>query len=226
MAFCIMQAFIDHPKTFKVDFVARNFADWMRKGLWSSTGDAFDIGMSCRNGIWDYAHRKSLKNGTEHSQGNGGIMRFAPSWFIARKLFASREDRTALVDDINDITHNSSVARKALGSLSEAFDKHIEDGQRVSPATTAEAWKTARNDGWCVSTLDTAFWAFNTTNNFRDALVAAANLGGDADTIAAVCGQIAGSYYGFSAIPKPWIRDIKDWERIDAFIDRFLDMTI
>ena len=78
----------------------------------------------------------------------------------------------------------------------------------------------------CISTIDTALWAFNTTNNFRDALVAAVNLGGDADTIGAVCGQIAGSYYGFSSIPKKWLTDVKDWERLDAFIDRFLDLTL
>lgn len=226
MAFCIMQAFVDHPEDFKVEHVAKNFADWMLNGLWSSNGTAFDVGMSCRNGIWDYQHRKTLKNGSEYGQGNGGIMRFAPSWFIARKLFSDRDDRTILEHDINDITHNSSVARKCIRSLSRAFDDHIELGLRTSPKTTAEAWNTARNDGWCVSTLDTALWAFNITHNFRDAVIAAANLGGDADTIAAVCGQIAGSYYGFSAIPKRWIHDIKDWEQLDAFIDRFLDTTL
>ena len=55
-----------------------------------------------------------------------------------------------------------------------------------------------------------ALWAFNATHNFRDALVAAVNLGGDADTIGAVCGQIAGAYYGYSAIPREWLEAVKD----------------
>ena len=33
----------------------------------------------------------------------------------------------------------------------------------------------------------------------------AANLGDDADTTAAICGQIAGAYYGQAGIPIPWL---------------------
>ena len=226
MAFCIMQAFIDHPGCFKPEHVAKNFVKWMLHGEWSCTGEAFDVGMSCHGGIWKYVHDKTLKNGNEHQQGNGGIMRFAPSWFIARKLFATKDEQMALMHDINDITHNSSVARKTITTLAKVFDEHIAAGRRTAIETSTSDWKTANNSGWCVSTLDTALWAFNTTNNFRDALVAAVNLGGDADTIGAVCGQIAGSYYGFSSIPKKWLTDVKDWEQLDAFIDRFLDMTL
>ena len=76
--------------------------------------------------------------------------------------------------------------------------------------------------GWAVSTLEAAIWAFQHTANFRDALVAAVNLGGDADTIGAVCGQVAGSYYGYSAIPRRWVEKVKDWEKVDALIDDFL----
>ena len=226
MAFCIMQAFIDHPGCFKPEHVAKNFVKWMLHGEWSCTGEAFDVGMSCHGGIWKYVHDKTLKNGNEHQQGNGGIMRFAPSWFIARKLFATKDEQMALMHDINDITHNSSVARKTITTLAKVFDEHIAAGRRTAIETSTSDWKTANNSGWCVSTLDTALWAFNTTNNFRDALVAAVNLGGDADTIGVVCGQIAGSYYGFSSIPKKWLTDVKDWEQLDAFIDRFLDMTL
>ena len=64
------------------------------------------------------------------------------------------------------------------------------------------------NSGWAVSTLEAALWAFNSTSTFEDALIAAVNLGGDADSIGAVTGQIAGAYYGFAAIPERWIRAI------------------
>ncbi len=226
MAFCVMQGFIDHPADFRPEHVAKNFAGWLLRGEWSCTDNAFDVGMSCRNGIWGYLHRKSLKNGDEHSQGNGGVMRFAPSWLVARKLFATKGERTTLMHDLNDITHCSSAARKTITTLAEVFDEHIAAGRRTAMETTAKDWRAADNSGWCVSTLDTALWAFNTTNNFRDALVAAVNLGGDADTIGAVCGQIAGGFYGFSAIPKNWLTDIKDRERLNAFIDQFLGMTL
>lgn len=52
--------------------------------------------------------------------------------------------------------------------------------------------------------LEAALWCFHATDNYRDAILTAANLGDDADTTAAICGQIAGAYYGYDNIPKEW----------------------
>ena len=65
-----------------------------------------------------------------------------------------------------------------------------------------------------------ALWAFHTTDTFRDACLAAANLGDDADTTAAICGQIAGAYYGHEAIPAPWRAMLHLHDRIVALADR------
>jgi ADP-ribosylglycohydrolase len=73
--------------------------------------------------------------------------------------------------------------------------------------------------------LDAALWAFHTTDNFRDGMIAAVNLGGDSDSIGAVYGQIAGAYYGLSAIPAEWKEAIKDWKKVDDFIVSFLQTT-
>jgi ADP-ribosyl-[dinitrogen reductase] hydrolase len=78
------------------------------------------------------------------------------------------------------------------------------------------------NSGWAVSTLQAALWAFQTTDSFEDALIEAVNLGGDADTIGAVCGQIAGAYYGYSAIPERWLAAIKDREKLNKLINEFI----
>lgn len=45
-----------------------------------------------------------------------------------------------------------------------------------------------------------ALWCFGVTDRFEQAVVKAANLGEDADTAAAICGQVAEAYYGASAI--------------------------
>jgi len=61
-----------------------------------------------------------------------------------------------------------------------------------------------------VYSLEAALWAFEQTTIFKDALLFAVNLGGDADnTIAAITGQIAGAYYGLSQILDEWLRDIQ-----------------
>jgi ADP-ribosyl-[dinitrogen reductase] hydrolase len=43
------------------------------------------------------------------------------------------------------------------------------------------------------------------TENYRDAVLLAANLGDDADTTAAITGQLAGALYGASGIPETWV---------------------
>ena len=53
-------------------------------------------------------------------------------------------------------------------------------------------------------------------------MIAAVNLGGDSDSIGAVYGQIAGAYYGFSAIPERWYTVVKMWEKVDRMIEDFL----
>ena len=50
------------------------------------------------------------------------------------------------------------------------------------------------------------------------------DLGGDADTIGAVCGQIAGAYYGYSAIPERWLTAVKDRQNLDKLIDDFISV--
>lgn len=47
-----------------------------------------------------------------------------------------------------------------------------------------------------------ALWSFYQSDNFRDAVLTAVNLGNDAATVGAVTGQLAGAYYGYRNIPK------------------------
>ena len=55
------------------------------------------------------------------------------------------------------------------------------------------------------------------SESFEEAILLSANVGNDADTTAAICGQIAGAYYGFSGIPEKWssaivmANEIKQW---------------
>ncbi|MBZ5688041.1 MAG: ADP-ribosylglycohydrolase family protein [Acidobacteriia bacterium] len=52
--------------------------------------------------------------------------------------------------------------------------------------------------------MEAAAWSFLTTESYEEAVIRAANLGDDADTVAAVCGALAGAYYGYAAIPRKW----------------------
>ena len=51
------------------------------------------------------------------------------------------------------------------------------------------------------------------TSNFEDAILKGVNLRGDADSVGAVIGQIAGAYYGLDGIPNEWFKKILEWDR-------------
>jgi ADP-ribosylglycohydrolase len=68
--------------------------------------------------------------------------------------------------------------------------------------------------GYTVHTLEAAAWSFLTTESYEEAVVRAANLGDDADTTAAVCGALAGAYYGYEAIPSRWRNELQNENHI------------
>jgi ADP-ribosyl-[dinitrogen reductase] hydrolase len=72
-----------------------------------------------------------------------------------------------------------------------------------------------RGTGYCVASLEAALWCFHRTTSFEEAVLEAANLGDDADTTAAIVGQIAGAHYGVEAIPKGWREKLYHYEEID-----------
>ena len=76
--------------------------------------------------------------------------------------------------------------------------------------------------GYVVHTLEAAIWSVARTRNFRDAVLLAANLADDADTTAAVAGQLAGALYGLSGIPRDWLARLAWRERLLAAAKRLL----
>jgi ADP-ribosylglycohydrolase len=57
-----------------------------------------------------------------------------------------------------------------------------------------------RGSGWVIQSLEAALWAFHDAASFEEAVLKAVNLGEDADTTGAVCGQLAGAYWGETGI--------------------------
>ncbi|OEU80168.1 MAG: hypothetical protein BA872_04195 [Desulfobacterales bacterium C00003060] len=61
-----------------------------------------------------------------------------------------------------------------------------------------------------IESVPAAIGAFVLTQNFREAVVLAVNLGGDTDTIGAMAGAIAGAYYGYGQIPQEWLNTLEN----------------
>ncbi len=214
MAFCIAESFLRCGSYNLVD-IAKNFIRWYEEGFCSSLPYSFDVGMTTVNSI-KMLKRGSLCNGSENQQGNGSIMRFAPSYIMNLKY-----PNHTLLYEISNLTHDSSVVRSVIDRMKMICDTHL-TGCRTTEQSEYTKRTEVNNSGWVVSTLEAALWAFHSTESFEDGLIAAVNLGGDSDTIGAVFGQIAGAYYGYEAIPEYWLQDIKDRHQVNKLIDDFI----
>lgn len=71
-----------------------------------------------------------------------------------------------------------------------------------------------RGTGYVVQSLEAALWAFDRASSFREAILLAVNLGGDADTTAAISGQLAGAFYGSGSLPMNWCNRLAERERL------------
>ncbi|MBX6342814.1 MAG: ADP-ribosylglycohydrolase family protein, partial [Thermomicrobiaceae bacterium] len=80
--------------------------------------------------------------------------------------------------------------------------------------------------GFVIDTLQAALWAFARNEGLEQVVVEAANLGGDADTVGAVAGALAGACYGASAIPERWLDRLEARDEITALADRLYTLSV
>ena len=72
-----------------------------------------------------------------------------------------------------------------------------------------------KSSGYVVDSLEAAIWSLLQTENFRECLLTAVNLGDDTDTIGAIAGGLAALYYGYNKIPAEWLDAIQRREWIE-----------
>jgi|GEM_PF-51085 len=77
------------------------------------------------------------------------------------------------------------------------------------------------SSGYVLYSLEAALWSLLNTDNYRDCVLKAINLGDDTDTIGAIAGGLAGIAYGIDSIPKEWIDEIAKKELINGLIDQY-----
>lgn len=93
---------------------------------------------------------------------------------------------------------------KKIATTARAVIEYVKRKNRGTSVAVAEP------TGWAVDSLLCAFDAIDKTDSFEAALIYAVNLGGDADTIGAITGGLAGAIYGASAIPERWTEKLNN----------------
>lgn len=244
MALCLAESLLERGGFDATDQMER-YLRWYHHGHLSSNGRCFDIGNTVRGALRRYEQTGDPWAGSTDSTsaGNGSIMRLAavPLFFAADAARA-----VAMSGESSRPTHGATACVDAcrylggliLGALrGEPKDALL--SPRYRPAG-AEPWADLDPDiaaiangsfahrsppdikgsGYVVRSLEAALWAFRRADSFAEGCLLAVNLGDDADTTAAVYGQLAGAYYGEAGIPAPWRERLAQGALITDFADR------
>jgi ADP-ribosylglycohydrolase len=132
------------------------------------------------------------------------------SKLIADLLYSYNEDKFATVQKslLNSKRYLATIEDKLTSCEFKKFARlwDLEDFQKLEE-------QDIKSTGYVVDTLEAAIWCFLNTDNYKDCVLKAVNLGNDTDTVGAVAGGLAGLYYRLDEIPVEWITLLpkKEW---------------
>jgi ADP-ribosyl-[dinitrogen reductase] hydrolase len=188
---------------------------------------------------------------SERASGNGSIMRLAPVPIRYAALFpGSLEELAGYLADSSLPTHASPQCLSAcayfgvvLCGLIHGIDRkevlapdwgplvrlrtvrplHPEVEEIASGSFHRRRPPEIVGSGYVIKSLEAALWAFHDAADFREAVLRAVNLGDDADTTGAVCGQLAGACWGESGIPAQWRENLARTDMIEQALKGMLE---
>ncbi|NEG56883.1 ADP-ribosylarginine hydrolase Tri1 [Pantoea agglomerans] len=241
MALCLAETYIE-KNCCDMDLFRGKLISWYKTGHNSSNGVCFDIGNTTR-----YALEQVIKHGPDwlgnnspETAGNAALIRHAPVAIFRRKSFidgwrdASIQSMSThcAPESIDCCQYMNVILHYLLNGFgkNEAFSPHkIPFLVRVLIINAGEYKEKQRDQirssGYVIDTLEAALWAVWHTDNFKDAVLLAANLADDADSVAATAGQLAGALYGLSGIPKEWVDKIVQKDRILSMAEELFHLA-
>ena len=239
MALCLADSLLQRNALDARDLV-ECFCRWYEEGYNSVTGECFDIGVTTCEALRSYrATGAPLSGSTDPgSAGNGSLMRLAP---VAIRWWHDRAAAVAAARLQSRTTHGAPQAVESCALFAELLVEAIGgapkervlqardwDGDAGVAAVAAGSWRDkARDDisssGYVLHTLEAALWCVGRSETVADALVLAANLGHDSDTVGAVTGQLAGALWGRSGAPAAWLDKLAWRQHLEVLAARLFE---
>jgi ADP-ribosyl-[dinitrogen reductase] hydrolase len=226
MALCLGYSLLECGHFNAHDQMTR-YCNWMDLGYMSSIGHCFDVGFTVASALRRFQKRGDPFAGanTKMSAGNGSIMRLAPvpiffQYHLDKAIhYGAESSRTTHASQlcIDACCFLAELLAGMIAGADKNFIRHINYQPKTqaikslkSGAFLAKAYEEITGSGYVVDSLEASLWCFYHHNSFEQCVLAAANLGNDADTTAAITGQLAGAYYGHSGIKQEW-REALHW---------------
>lgn len=225
---------------------AGRFLRWDADGAYTPDGEGrFDIGGTTARALDRLRHGVTPTDAgpaEEHANGNGSLMRILPIALVERDL--PEAELAAHAHLSSRITHGHPLSQVSCALYALACRALLRDVPRESAIGTAtlalravyaedaglaehrtalaaiEAYEGRTGRTFVVDSLWSAWDAFAAADSYRDAVVRAVCYGNDTDTTAAICGGLAGIYWGLDEIPAEWRSSMRGGAIVEPLIER------
>lgn len=139
-----------------------------------------------------------------NSYGNGAAMRVSAAGFAANSI----EEAKKLSKSVTEVSHNHPEGLKGAEVIAVAIymaktgsnifeiRDYVNKNYYPMNFTLDEIRDSYQFNETCQGTVPQALEAFFESTGFEDAIRNAISIGGDSDTVAAICGGVAEAYYG------------------------------
>ena len=242
---------INNKKCIDLYDISRNFIEWGENGKYTPTGKMFGIGRTTLKAIarMERGDIELEKCGgdTESENGNGSLMRILPVAYYCFSMKYNDNELYDLVKSISSLTHAHEIS--IMGCyIYVKFALELLDGKEIKTAYKnikklkyqyfSDYCKNIysriikgnigklkleeiKSSGYVVDTLEATLWTLLNTKSYNQAIIGSINLGGDADTIGACTGGLAGIYYGIDSINRNWQDDLLKYDYICDLCNKF-----
>lgn len=231
--------------------IALKFGAFKNHAQYTANNEVFDILNTCSRAIDEYSinHDNPVECGLTAYNSNdvGALMRILPIAYYAIDKKLKDFEVLELVRDISSITHAHEVSIMASyiyvrfvmfllngkDKLSAYSMTKCVDYTMFSDDTREEFNRLLKEDigklkvneiksgNYAVEALEASIWVVLQSENYKEAMIGAINLGGKTDTIAALTGAMAGIIYGYDFIPEEWRNAILRKEYILDIVEEF-----
>lgn len=239
MTLAVAEGIIEEPGN-PIKAIGKRFIEWARSG-------PKDIGGTCSMSIrwaifmgqndtpdedkWFEASKYTSKANGGRSGGNGALMRTVYPGLYYKDLLMAVETAGAIAQ----MTHWDKKSTEACNLYTKMIHLIIESENKEQALQiirdvlqgseyTLKTRKQLNPTGYVVDSFNCVLHSIAATGTFEEAIIEAANLGGDADTIAAITGGLSGAIYGYNEIPERWTQAIDP--KIRMQLDKLVDAAV
>ena len=222
------------------DDIISEFCEWRFNSKYTQYNNTFDCGITTNTALSNY------KNGVpaidcgpkgERDNGNGSLMRILPLAYIPNISYEEIENISALthgherskiacvlyIEIAKSMLENDLSIREHVAKSCDKIKNYYKDSIELIHFERIfnDDLDYVESSGYVIKTLEAVINCLENTDNYKDAVLKAVNLGRDTDTVAAICGGLAGIYYGIDSIPIDWINQIVKIDEVFELCEKY-----